>query len=167
MSLSMTRNVPKDRPRQLADFVGSWTMSREIDDARAGPHLGPHAGGQKAHLEGHCQFLSDPGGVLQVERGLLSLPGVAQPFEASRSYLWRTEGAERTLERARISVYFEDGRFFHEFDPNEDHPEAGHDCAPDRYDVRYDFSEWPEWRVRWRVVGPRKDYVSVTTYRRP
>ena len=136
---------------QLADFTGLWTISRQIDDRRAASGQGA------ARLAGTCDFTLDSEGFMQEERGLLYMPGVDTPFEAARRYLWRAEGA-------LITVFFDDGRYFHSFDPCQTHPEAYHDCTPDRYEVRYDFSKWPIWRARWRVIGPRKDYVSVTEY---
>ncbi len=139
--------------RQLSDFIGLWTISRHIDDRRVASGMGA------ARLVGTCDFTVYTEGLMQDEQGLLSMPGVDTPFEAARRYMWRADAA-------LISVFFDDGRYFHSFDPNQAHPEADHDCTPDRYEVRYDFSEWPIWRARWRVTGPRKDYVSVTTYRK-
>ena len=63
-----------------------------------------------------------------------------------------------------LSGAFEDGRPFHDV-PTEGGA-VSHWCAPDRYDGHYDFSRWPEFRVEWRVRGPRKDYQMVTDYRR-
>ena len=134
----------------LQAFEGHWDLSREIEDRRAG---------EMAHLEGLCRFDRDGEELIQTETGKLFLSGGRGPFAAERRYLWR-EIAQT------IHVFFEDGRFFHLFDPGAATPMATHDCAPDRYEVAYDFSDWPDWRARWTVVGPRKDYTSVTQYRR-
>lgn len=71
---------------------------------------------------------------------------------ASRVYLWKAD----------LSVWFDDGRYFHTV------PAQGgatdHWCDPDQYDVRYDFAEWPDFRVTWRVEGPRKSYTMVSDY---
>ena len=32
------------------------------------------------------------------------------------------------------------------------------------YRVRYDFSDWPDWRTIWHVTGPRKAYEMVSHY---
>lgn len=98
--------------------------------------------------------------LLQHETGHLQMPGLARAMEAERRYLWRAapDGS------GRIDVFFDDERYFHSFDPTVKTPMAHHDCAPDAYDVRYEFSLWPEWQVTWRVKGPRKDYVSVTRF---
>ncbi|AJE46355.1 DUF6314 family protein [Celeribacter indicus] len=137
-------------PRGLTDFGGIWRLEREIED---------HLGGGRARMYGTCAFRPDGTGLDVEERGLLHMPDAARPFEAARRYLWREEGR-------RIDVFFADGGYFHSFAPEEAQPEAGHDCAPDRYDVRYDFSLWPDWHARWRVRGPRKDYLSVTRFSR-
>ena len=146
--------------RKLQDFQGSWTISRHILDARA------H---QTATLTGTCTFTptdtptdtktdtktDTPTALLQTETGILTLAGAA--YEATRRYLWHADGA-------RIAVHFDDGRFFHHLDPATTHPTARHDCAPDHYAVTYDFSRWPTWQSRWHVTGPRKDYISTTTF---
>jgi hypothetical protein len=77
-------------------------------------------------------------------------------MEAERVYLWRASGAG-------IEVLFDDGRPFHRID---DSAEAAHWCDPDQYDVTYEFGRWPKWSSRWRVLGPRKDYVMVSNYSR-
>ena len=80
-------------------------------------------------------------------------------MEARRVYLWRD------AEPGAVAVTFDDGRPFHQFDLTGG--EARHACPPDTYRVRYDFSEWPVWTARWRVTGPRKDYLMTSRYRRP
>ncbi len=103
---------------------------------------------------------SDPSGegLAYSEAGLLKVAD-RPPLSATRHYRWRTNGP-------LIAVEFVDGRPFHEFDPAKDHPTASHDCAPDLYRVRYDFTRWPDWQVTWDVRGPRKDYTSVSRYSR-
>jgi hypothetical protein len=62
-------------------------------------------------------------------------------------------------------VRFDDGRYFHRFAPATLRPEATHHCGDDRYHVRYEFGDWPEWRCTWEVTGPRKTYRLVSAYR--
>ncbi len=126
----------------LASFQGRWTLTRHIDDRRAGV---------PATLHGMAEFVPDGTGLTLTETGRLR-PGEGPSFEARRSYLWR-EG---------ITVLFDDGRPFHTFDPSA--PEAVHDCPPDTYRVLYDFTAWPLWTATWHVTGPRKDYTMVSTY---
>jgi hypothetical protein len=74
--------------------------------------------------------------------------GNAPPLQASRSYLWRQDGAA-------LAVAFDDGRPFHRLGPGQ--LADRHLCAPDIYDVAYEFCRWPDWTQIWRVRGPRKD----------
>jgi hypothetical protein len=133
-------------PRALDDFAGTWRLARRIEDRLGG----------SAHFTGQAVFTAQPGGLAYLETGTLHRGG--QGFAATRCYFWANEGA-------RICVRFEDGRLFHSFRPG---PEAqvSHDCAPDRYEGRYDFRTWPEWHVAWEVQGPRKAYRMVSEYTR-
>ncbi len=133
--------------RELAEFEGNWGLVRRIDDARAGA---------VSHFEGEARFTPDGAGLAYHETGLLHLPGAA-PMRAERRYLWRAvpEG---------IAVQYEDGRPFHLIRAGQAQAEDSHDCAPDRYDVRYDFSAWPDWQQIWQVSGPRKDYHLVSNF---
>lgn len=90
------------------------------------------------------------------EIGKLTI-GEAPALTATRRYLWH-----RAEEGQGIDVFFEDGRPFHAIDLTMTMPHAEHLCAPDLYHVTYDFRQWPDWRVEWRVVGPRKDYRLTT-----
>lgn len=134
---------------RLADFEGTWIVERTIADARTG---------QRGRFEGIARFVPDGAGLSYREEGRLAL-GDAAPLAASRSYLWRENTA------GEIEVHFPDGRFFHRFEPDAPAPADTHDCAPDRYRVRYDFAGWPRWTAVWRVTGPRKDYEMVTRFR--
>lgn len=134
---------------RLAAFAGDWTIEREIEDIRAGT---------PGRFVGTARFSPVAEGLAYAEEGLISLGGSAG-VQAVRRYLWRDGGANA------IEVLFEDGRFFHRFYADEDTPAAVHDCPPDQYRVRYDFSRWPRWRAEWRVRGPRKDYAMVSRYR--
>jgi len=129
----------------LADFEGRWQLSRRIEDHRAGV---------TGRLEGEAVFEPGQGGLILTETGRLRY-GAGAPMQAERRYLWRAEAGG-------IAVFFEDGRPFHRFSPAA--PEARHDCPPDLYRVRYDFSVWPAWRAVWHVTGPRKDYGMISTY---
>ncbi len=128
---------------QLADFEGKWRLSRRI----------VQAAGVEARLIGEAVFAPCDEGLAYEEVGRLIMPGQPE-MEARRAYLWKPD----------LTVWFEDGRFFHQV-PVEG-GETGHWCDPDQYDGVYDFADWPIWRVRWRVRGPRKDYRMESEYRR-
>ena len=129
--------------RKLQDFAGRWSLSRRIT-----PATGPDV-----QFEGEAIWAAADGGLSYVENGLMTL-GDQAPLHAERRYFWAED----------LSVYFDDGRFFHQV------PALGgrahHWCDPDTYDVTYDFSAWPQFKVHWRVQGPRKDYSAITQYSR-
>lgn len=136
--------------RRIGDFAGVWLLEREVEDRRAG---------QVARFEGRAELMPQGAGRwLWQESGLLRF-GAAAPVRAERRYLWQEQGEA-------IAVLFDDGRFFHAFDPDQGAPVAAHFCDPDQYDARYDLANWPRWRVTWEVRGPRKDYRMVTDCRR-
>ncbi|QDL91840.1 trigger factor [Paroceanicella profunda] len=134
-----------------ARFLGHWQVDRHVHDLDAA---------RTGRFEGRASFSPVPGGLLYEEMGTLRLGGLA--MRAARRYLYRfPEGGE-------VRVYFDDGRFFHAFDPGAARAEALHLCPPDRYEVAYLFGPDPhDWRSEWRVEGPRKDYRLVTRYTRP
>lgn len=132
------------RARVLADFEGRWAVQREILPAS----------GASGRFEGQAEWrVCQSGGLIYAEQGVLTLEGHA-PMQAERRYLWK-EG---------LDVYFEDGRFFHTV-PAEGGA-AAHWCAPDQYDVTYDFTHWPRFEAKWRVRGPRKNYEMISLYSR-
>ena len=133
----------------LHDFKGDWQITRQIEDRRAG---------RVGRLQGSAGFTPDDTGLIYKENGLLHFSG-QPPLNATQTYHWRQDGAQ-------LSIRFADGRDFHRFDPAQDQPCASHDCPPDWYKVVYNFSKWPTWSSTWTVSGPRKDYTSVTTYKR-
>ena len=134
---------------RLSAFAGVWDIERDIDDLRAG---------RRGRFSGSASFTPDGDGLAYRERGVLRLPDLPE-VTAERCYVWRE------AEDGCVEVCFDDGRFFHSFAPGLPEPTALHDCPPDRYEVRYDFSAWPHWRACWRVRGPRKDYEMVSWFR--
>lgn len=150
----MTRDEAFERQAgpELADFAGDWVIARQVEDRLAG---------QQAVFEGLARLTPDGAGLHWHETGLLRLPG-QPPVRAERRYLWRAAAGTH----GGIEVLFEDGRPFHAFVPGRQES-ARHDCAPDLYQVRYDFAGWPRWQAVWQVTGPRKDYVMTSRYARP
>ena len=131
----------------LADFTGTWNLTRVIDD---------HRTQSTGRFEGVARYLPDENGLSYVETGQLYLPG-QPPFQAERRYRWRDVAGV-------IHVEFDDGRFFHSFGAT--CPNATHWCDPDTYHVTYDFADWPVWHSKWEVSGPRKAYKMVNSYTR-
>lgn len=133
----------------LMGFAGRWRVQRLILDRHSG---------RTGRFQGLAEFTACDNGLDYREDGLMQFPGVP-PMQATRRYLWReTDGL--------VGVWFEDGRFFHAFDPSHPRPRAHHDCPPDVYDVTYDFRDPHRWSSRWDVRGPRKDHAIETIYRR-
>ena len=133
----------------LAPFEGRWIIRRDIFDLDSN---------WTGRFEGFGVFAPTVAGMAYAEEGQLRFAGLP-PFKATRGYHYRADGAE-------IVVEFEDGRFFHRFNPAINGAEARHYCDPDIYDVRYLFDFPRSWRAEWRVEGPRKDYRMATTYTR-
>ena len=138
-----------DTTLRLGDFQGDWKLRRRIQD---------HLTGARSKLEGRSTFTPENGGLKCLETGMLALQG-QKPMQANRTYFWREMGGE-------IEVQFEGGDPFHQFQPLVASVTASHFCAPDQYDVTYDFSGWPNWSAEWRVTGPRKDYVMTSHFTR-
>jgi hypothetical protein len=131
----------------LSDFIGTWSLSRDIQDAKYG---------QNGQMTGQACLTASDSGLLYHETGALVLTGGMQ-MQAERRYIWDSAGAE-------IAVHFDDGRDFHHFDPAGVAVGTSHLCGADLYNVTYDFTQWPQWSATWIVTGPRKDYTSLTRY---
>jgi hypothetical protein len=134
------------RPRQLEDFEGAWTFTREVVEA----------GGRVAQVSGRAVWQPEGAGLRYVETGEMHLPSHAAghaPMRVERSYHWDAD----------LGVFFADGRFFHHVPP--EGGATAHWCEPDQYDGCYDFKDWPAFAVTWRVRGPRKAYLMTTIYR--
>jgi hypothetical protein len=131
-------------------FHGHWQMVRIIENVTEGV-IG--------EFWGECSFVPDGQGLTCDEQGVLRFRGA--DYHSGRITLWRFP------QPGHIEVRYEDGRPFHDFDV--DDPEATHLCGDDHYRVSYDFGPagvGDTWISRWEVLGPRKDYVMTTRYRR-
>jgi hypothetical protein len=129
--------------RQLQEFVGAWRLERTIAQADLPP----------GRFEGTALWSPHPEGLAYLEDGTLWIEG-QPPMIATRRYLWKPD----------LSVWFEDGRYFHTVPPAGG--DTAHWCDPDDYRVEYDFTRWPAFEVHWRVQGPRKSYEMRSQYTR-
>lgn len=136
------------------EFLGNWTLDRHINDFLLG---------QTGQFTGQATLVAQDTDWLYSERGLLTVQNLAT-LKSERRYLWSptTRG---------FDVHFENGQFFHSFDlPEPSLMDSGatahHWCDPDDYNVRYNFSKFPEWSSIWQVKGPKKSYKLFSTYRR-
>ena len=126
---------------------GRWSLTREVR----------HADGRIDRLEGEAIFQRSGPKLVQDETGLLTVGN--QTLEAKQRYIWEAAGP-------LLNVYFADLRPFHTVALNARTHKAVHLCPPDRYEVAYDFADWPRWRAVWQVEGPRKDYRMTSKYHR-
>lgn len=147
-TVDMASDIAASGLSSLTALAGRWRLSRIIR----------HRAGQEARLEGQTRFAWKGRQLCQDETGLLTI-GSGPALKATRRYVWRQRGG-------LLEVFFDDGRPFHTVPVGAIFHETVHLCAPDRYAVAYDFSDWPVWYSRWTVEGPRKDYVMDSTYTR-
>ena len=133
----------------LARLEGAWRLERRI----------LHDEGREDRFEGEAVFQRSGPRLIHDETGWLSPSQGGAPLRATRRYIWALTGD-------RVEVSFADMRPFHSFPLTAEAPTATHLCPPDRYEVSYDFSGFPEWRSVWRVDGPRKAYEMVNVFSR-
>ena len=137
------------RLTSLAILEGEWRMEREI----------VHALGPSDRFEGVSSFRRSGPRLVQDETGTLMPGRGGPPMKASRRYVW-SEG------EGRIDLAFEDMRPFHSLPIGVETYATTYLCPPDRYEVSYDFGNFPIWTTVWRVEGPRKDYRMTTRFQR-
>ncbi len=133
----------------LAALEGKWALSRRI----------AHDAGGEDTFEGAVTFSRSGPRLIQDEEGWFVPAGTQAPLRATRRYIWTQSGDQ-------FDVMFDDMRPFHRFPASEDAPTATHLCAPDRYEVSYDFSDFPRWTSVWWVEGPRKAYRMTNRFTR-
>lgn len=132
-------------PGSLWALAGRWSLDRTIR----------HGDGRVDRMTGDCTFTRTGPRLVQDEVGWLeTTEGL---FQATRRYIWAERGGW-------LDVHFADMRPFHTFPVGDSRPETVHLCPPDRYQVAYDFTEWPIWRTVWTVEGPRKDYCMESVF---
>lgn len=130
----------------LSSLEGRWQLDRDIT----------HGDGAVNRLTGAAHFHRAGARLIQDETGDLVLGN--QTVKATRRYIWAES-------KGRLDVFFDDMRPFHSVLLGVTTHKTVHLCAPDRYEVSYDFSSWPAWTARWKVEGPRKDYVMTSRYK--
>jgi hypothetical protein len=130
---------------------GIWDLDRIIEG--------------KAGMRGSAVFRRLAAGLLKYrEEGRIRLAD-GQTFEGHRDYLFERGPAG-------FSVLFAEDppRLFHGIallrDGDALAGSARHLCAADQYDSRYRFLADGSFVVEHTVYGPRKDYLSRTTFRR-
>ena len=131
-------------------FEGVWRIERQIDD---------QASGSLGSFHGHARLWRSLDGLAYHETGELAFAG-GSPMLAERKYVWQIQ------HQNVIDVFFDDGRYFHSFNPTGSHWQTEHICSPDRYEVSYDFASPTRWQSSWNVSGPRKRYRLTSVFTR-
>jgi hypothetical protein len=154
-----TETPPAVRParRAFSLMEGSWRIDRTIDPG--------------GHFLGTATFQRSPDGTLAYrESGTMVVDG-GQQFSATRCYRYR-------LDDDRIEVRFDDGvnvgNHFLDllFRETQDRPfpietvRDTHLCRLDTYDAVYRFETRELFHITFVVNGPKKAYVSHSTFRR-
>lgn len=175
-------------------LLGEWKLERDLASRLPGHPSGHFSGtakfllrdgtpdGRKGVPSGAAdgdaglgmEYLYVEDGEFRAENGM--------NFRATRRYVWRYDDATD-----KLSVWFvktDDPKradyLFHEVDfivPDDGsdgdkgwEAKAGHLCVEDFYNVSYEFRfaavNLTDWRLRYTVNGPKKDYTIDGTYRR-
>ena len=133
----------------LAELEGHWTLTRRIDDRRAGLTGSAH---RNLPLAARCRRIGAGG---DRARFITAVPRRSAPNAAISGGRWASGWP----------CFFEDGRPIYDLAPGR--LSTRHDCAPDTYDVTYVFDGSFSFSTTWRVTGPRKDQFIHSTYTRP
>ncbi len=135
----------------FASLAGCWRLQRQIATAEG-----------SAAFSGEALFLPGAGdSLIYRENGRLRLPDGTE-LDAEQSYVFLKECDG-------FSILFPSTRLL--FQKVSLTPSgtllsgtATHACGEDVYDSRYAFEPDGGFRIRHRVAGPRKDYVSDTRH---
>ena len=127
-------------------FQGHWLLVRIIENVPEGI-IG--------EVWGEASFADDGEGLTCREQGVMRFHGA--DYHTERTSLWRFP------EPGRVEVLYEDGRPFHDFLTRD--PIALTIDEDARYEIVYDF-EPGTWISRWQLLGPGRNYMMTTRYRR-
>ncbi|WP_220451175.1 DUF6314 family protein [Nocardioides dongkuii] len=128
------------------DFLGTWSLSRAVDDRLAGETLRVEGTATLSRLAAdHVRW---------TEEGVLRWSGGEVPVQRTLDVRRRSDGG--------WFVHFSDGREFHPWTVGAD---VAHPCGADLYRGRVDVdADGRSWTVTWHSTGPAKDYVMTTRH---
>jgi hypothetical protein len=142
----------------LGYLLGTWQVSRAIDDRRAGI---------SGSFDGTAVLAGAPGADLLA-------PGARARYTETGTlrYGRHTGPAQRTLDATRLEsgavlLSFTNGQPYIELDLSTGVCERRHPCGEDTYDSAMVVRSADVLEERWLVRGPAKDYTAITTLRRP
>lgn len=132
------------------NLQGKWLLSRNIS--------GSHA----AHVVGTAIFQNTMHeNELRYSEAVEISLDEQKKMSGYQHYIYRLENENK------LNVYFDDGRLFHSIEftdaPSECTHKASHYCQPDTYNTFYFFSN-DTFQIKHEVNGPKKSYISCTTY---
>lgn len=136
-------------PNPVAYLAGSWTITRVLRDTAAGV---------SGTFSGTGTFTPDGPGLAYEERGMLDLAHWRGPAYRKLHYA--------PVSSERLSVTFEDGRYFHELDLRSGVWTARHPCGADLYEGRFTVVSADEWHQEWRVRSAAKDQLIRSVFSR-
>jgi hypothetical protein len=141
----------------LGYLLGTWQVTRLIDDRRAGI---------TASFNGATVIAGTPGADM-------AAPGAQAQYTETGTlrYGTYTGPAQRSLGATRLPggavlLSFTSGLPYIELDLSTGVCERRHPCAEDTYDSTLVVRSADMLEERWLVRGPAKDYSAVTTLRR-
>lgn len=132
-------------------WAGAWSIERHIRDALRN---------ESGVFRGTTEFFGAENELTYREHGTLELPHYTGT--AHRVYIFRFTAP------AKASVFFEDGRFFHDLDLNTGTDRVVHRCGNDIYEGVYEMLNAKHLNIRWHVTGPQKDvYLDTRMTKQP
>jgi hypothetical protein len=141
----------------LGFLIGTWQVTRTIDDRRAGI---------AGSFSGTAVIAGAPGADLLV-------PGAGARYAETGTlrYSTHTGPARRSLDVTRcdsgaVLLSFTNGLPYIELDLSTGVCERRHPCAEDTYDSTIVVRSADVMEERWLVRGPAKDYSAITVLRR-
>ncbi|MBQ1123943.1 DUF6314 family protein [Streptomyces sp. B15] len=159
------------RPHRVTDsagyLAGLWSIERVVIDRRTeteGSFRGSaefraaDAAGVAGAAEAAEAAGAPEGALLHREEGQLTWGGRSYPATRVLCLLPRPDGT--------AEVTFADGRHFHELDLRSGDWSVVHLCAADRYEGRFTVCSPDEWHLQWRIIGPAKEQLLQSVYRR-
>ncbi len=122
-----------------------------------------HDTGQLVHIHGTVswQDISEPNAAPMLccrETGVIQLANYTGKATQMYGYTFKSD--------VHAEVSFSDGRFFYNLNLTTSHCKIQHLCGDDTYDGVVDAITDTTYQQIWRVIGPRKDYTSHTTFSR-
>jgi hypothetical protein len=129
---------------------GKWRIERSMLDRRQS------LGGRYV---GEAEFAGSSDALLYREHGRLTFGSHEGSAEQAHLYDF-SDGP------SRASVYFRDGRAFHDLDLSQGLDLVSHICDPDLYEGRFMVLDDGRWQSAWKVTGPRKDQSIFSVYSR-